>query len=67
MSVPHEIEIECPWCDGEGGRESEPYGVNYNDGSPLTHWEICNLCRGSGSVSVTTEPITQDDLPPAKP
>jgi hypothetical protein len=54
--------IECPACDGAGGFESAPYGVNYQDGSVLTHWECCDECHGECCVVAIVQPCTLEDL-----
>lgn len=51
--------IECPWCHGERafdcgptGWESAPWGMDINDGSPLTSWIECGACNGTGEIEV---------------
>ena len=50
----------CPQCGGDKGFESEPWGVNYEDGSPLTSWIPCEFCYGLGEVP--TEPAGEEWL-----
>ena len=54
--------VACPYCEGEGRWESAPYGVNYNDGSPLTYIEECDDCHGEGWAIVAVLPCTLEDL-----
>lgn len=42
--------VVCPACGGDKGFESAPWGVNYNDGSPLTSWIPCTFCDSKGEV-----------------
>lgn len=50
----------CPECGGDGGWDV-PHGVNYHDGSPLTHWQKCLGCGGKGEVEIETQPMTLED------
>jgi hypothetical protein len=54
--------VTCESCGGDGGFESMPYGYNHIDGSPLTHWNQCSACGGSGEYWVDVQPVEMDDL-----
>lgn len=60
--------VTCENCGGDGGFESMPYGYSHIDGSPLTHWNQCSACGGSGEYWVDVQPTGMDEpdeeLPP---
>lgn len=51
----------CDACGGDGGWDA-PHGVDYRDGSLLTHWQPC-ACGGSGEVEDDSVLIDEEDLP----
>ena len=50
---------ECPDCDGAGGQEGDFYGYAH-DGSPITDWDECSTCCGTGEIARDTEMQTED-------
>lgn len=58
---PEYMPAVCPACEGDRGWESQPYGVDYRDGSVLTDWIVCQECEGSGESEEAVEPVECDD------
>ena len=52
--------IECPVCNGEGGREVTTRMER--DGSPGGYWETCHACEGKREVEIDVEPVTLEDV-----
>ena len=40
--------VACTECNGDGGFESMPHGVNHINGQPITRWLVCGGCGGTG-------------------
>lgn len=57
--------IECPYCGGEGGAGTLT-GYDHRNGEPLGYWTTCPACEGKREIEIEVEPITMDDLPPAR-
>jgi hypothetical protein len=59
----HTIFIDaCPVCNGDGGFESTPHGYNPVTGEPITYWQNCRTCAGSGEVETEYECRTLEEL-----
>lgn len=54
--------VVCWACNGDGGGETTPCGVDTTTGVPISHWVACNVCDGHGEFEIEAQPITLDDL-----
>ena len=55
------IPSACERCGGDGGFDV-PHGVDYRDGSLLTHWVECTAWGGTGDNFLEVLPLEEWDL-----
>lgn len=53
--------IECPACDGGGGRETVT-GYDPRNGNLTGYWTACDVCKGRREIEIEVEPLTLTDL-----
>lgn len=59
MEMTEDREIDCEFCGGDGGGEVV---IGHDPSGPITSFERCLTCHGTGIQTVVVEPITMEDL-----
>lgn len=49
----------CPYCAGDGGHESAPWGICRQTGAELTDWRKCKVCETQASLAQTIQDVVE--------